>query len=148
MYYLYLRVDTEKQPSASRKNDIPVGYKFYETMLLIQPRLSEMEKDIQLGYFEKILGKGRAVQVMKLDRGKHPLAYPMRKHFEAYYVLYSYAGPSSLPRMVQDWSANPGIDSEGQFLRVVTTKQDPRLPPPSASSSNEENSNTDSLWDL
>eukprot|EP00467_Chlorarachnion_reptans_P009949 CAMPEP_0114499406 /NCGR_PEP_ID=MMETSP0109-20121206/7401_1 /TAXON_ID=29199 /ORGANISM="Chlorarachnion reptans, Strain CCCM449" /LENGTH=242 /DNA_ID=CAMNT_0001676973 /DNA_START=85 /DNA_END=813 /DNA_ORIENTATION=+ len=142
------RVDTNQLPQSSRKNDIPLGYKFYETMLLVQPRLSEMEKDIQLGYFEKILGKGKAVQVMKLDRGKHPLAYPMNKHFEAYYVLYSYAGPSNLPRMIQDWSSNPGIDSEGQFLRVVNIKQNPAVPPPSASSAGGESANSDSLWDL
>jgi len=135
--------ERERQPQG-----LPPGYKYYETMLVVQPKLNEMEKDIQLGFFEKVLGKGKAKHVMKLDRGKHPLAYPMRKFHEAYYVLYSFAGPAQLPRMIQDWFNNPGIDSEGQFLRCATMKQDPNVPPPSPQNDNEDSSKTDSLWDL
>eukprot|EP00471_Norrisiella_sphaerica_P001097 CAMPEP_0184485278 /NCGR_PEP_ID=MMETSP0113_2-20130426/6909_1 /TAXON_ID=91329 /ORGANISM="Norrisiella sphaerica, Strain BC52" /LENGTH=178 /DNA_ID=CAMNT_0026866667 /DNA_START=184 /DNA_END=720 /DNA_ORIENTATION=+ len=142
------RVDTEKSPAAARKDDIPAGYRWYETMLVIQPRLSEMEKDIQLGYFEKILGKGKAINVMKLDRGKHPLSYPMNKHFEAYYVLYSFASPPNVPIMIQDWNNNPGVDSEGQFLRVINTRLPEDAIPPSAQVKDEDGSNSDSLWDL
>jgi len=84
---------------------------------------------------------------MKLDRGKHTLAYPMRKFYEAYYVLYSFAGPSQLPGAIQKWAQNPGIESEGQFLRVITQKQNPEQEPPSAKQKSAEDS-ADSLWDL
>jgi len=50
---------TDTMAAVNNKGDIPTGYRYYETMLLLQPRLTEMEKDIQLGYFEKVLGKGK-----------------------------------------------------------------------------------------
>eukprot|EP00466_Bigelowiella_natans_P002323 jgi/Bigna1/56342/estExt_Genewise1Plus.C_940058 len=139
------KVDTEAR--AAKKNDIPTGYRWYETMLVLQPKLNEMEKDIQLGYFEKVLGQAKAKNVMKLDRGKHPLSYPMNKNFEAYYVLYSFAGPPSTPGMIQNWSNNPGIDSEGQFLRVLNTRLPEDAMPPSAAAKSEDDA-SDSLWDL
>eukprot|EP00954_Amorphochlora_amoebiformis_P030620 1394944-Amorphochlora_amoeboformis.AAC.3 len=139
---------------ADKAPELPNGYRYYETMLLVQPKLNEMEKDIQLSYFEKVghyscvvplnisfplhtlisclqlLGRHKAVNVMKLDRGKHTLAYPMKKFFEAYFVLYSFAGPTALPGAIQKWQQNPGIESEGQFLRVNVMKQEPGVSPP------------------
>merc|ERR1711998_313675 len=44
--------------------DLPPGYRYYETMLVVQPKLNEMEKDVQLGYFERILGKNKAINVL------------------------------------------------------------------------------------
>merc|ERR1711871_507156 len=102
--------------------------------------MGEMEKDIQLGYFEKVLGRGKAINVRKLDRGKHPLAYPMKKNFEAYYVLYSFAGPTTLPALITDFTVNPGIDSEGQFLRINTVKQAEDSTPPTAKAGGEQSS--------
>ncbi|GAB5363399.1 hypothetical protein AAMO2058_000879800 [Amorphochlora amoebiformis] len=142
------QVDTQEMPDgADKAPELPNGYRYYETMLLVQPKLNEMEKDIQLSYFEKLLGRHKAVNVMKLDRGKHTLAYPMKKFFEAYFVLYSFAGPTALPGAIQKWQQNPGIESEGQFLRVNVMKQEPGVSPPS-SNKNKEDDSTDSLWDL
>ncbi|GAB5363402.1 hypothetical protein AAMO2058_000879800 [Amorphochlora amoebiformis] len=125
------QVDTQEMPDgADKAPELPNGYRYYETMLLVQPKLNEMEKDIQLSYFEKLLGRHKAVNVMKLDRGKHTLAYPMKKFFEAYFVLYSFAGPTALPGAIQKWQQNPGIESEGQFLRVNVMKQEPGVSPP------------------
>ncbi|GAB5363401.1 hypothetical protein AAMO2058_000879800 [Amorphochlora amoebiformis] len=167
------QVDTQEMPDgADKAPELPNGYRYYETMLLVQPKLNEMEKDIQLSYFEKVghyscvvplnisfplhtlisclqlLGRHKAVNVMKLDRGKvhtlsyiriqqvnshllqHTLAYPMKKFFEAYFVLYSFAGPTALPGAIQKWQQNPGIESEGQFLRVNVMKQEPGVSPP------------------
>ncbi len=71
--------------------------KFYETGLLIAPNLSEEETEQLIGQVAEVISQ-REGRLDKQERwGKRRLAYPIKRHGEAFYVFFHYEGKPDIP---------------------------------------------------
>lgn len=66
--------------------------RYYETLYLIDPNLSEEDYRDTLDRYNGILEKSGAVIVKVDEWGKRTLAYPVRKNDKGIYVLLLYCG--------------------------------------------------------
>ena len=71
--------------------------KFYETGLLIAPNLSEEDTERILGQVAEIISQREGKLVNQERWGKRRLAYPIKKHGEAFYVFFHYEGKPDIP---------------------------------------------------
>lgn len=73
----------------------------YEILFIADPNLSEPDVDALTAQIQGFAEKegGRAQKVEKW--GKKRLAYPVKKHRDAYYVLLTIEGPASLVHEVE-----------------------------------------------
>jgi small subunit ribosomal protein S6 len=78
-----------------------VSDRVYEILFIADPSLSEADADALTAQIQGFAEKegGRAQKVEKW--GKKRLAYPIKKHREAYYVLLTIEGPASLVHEVE-----------------------------------------------
>lgn len=102
----------------------PLGlYEAYELVVVVSPRLSELEKEDRLATLEALFTQNKCKKVEKLDRGRRLLAYPISGSIEAYIVLYTFKGPRFMPKLINEWFVGPGINSDGNVFRCFLTKQ-------------------------
>lgn len=71
--------------------------KLYETGLLIAPNLSEEDTERILGQVAEIISQREGKLVNQERWGKRRLAYPIKKHGEAFYVFFHYEGKPDIP---------------------------------------------------
>lgn len=102
----------------------PSGYyEAYELVVVVSPRLSDLEKEDRLSTLEALFPQHKCKKVEKVDRGRRLLAYPIKGSIEAYIVLYTFKGPRTMPKIINDWFVGPGINSDGNVFRCFLTKQ-------------------------
>lgn len=101
--------------------NLPKGYHWYETMLLLRGTLGDEERDKELAKFEAFLNKEQCMHINALVRNRSRLAYPMKgSQWEGIYVLYTYAAKRTTARAVQQLLANPEAGSEDVLMRFIT----------------------------
>eukprot|EP00667_Euglena_gracilis_P025479 EG_transcript_29936 len=98
-------------------------YEAYELVMLISPRLSDLEKEDRLASLEVLFTQHKCKKVEKTDRGRRILAYPMKGAVEAYVIIYHFKGPRSMPKFITEWHTGPGLNSDGNVLRCSLMKQ-------------------------
>ncbi|KIZ05355.1 plastid ribosomal protein S6 [Monoraphidium neglectum] len=81
--------------------NLPKGYHWYETMLVLRATLGDEDRDRELAKFEAFLNKEHS-------------------NWEGIYILYTYAARRSTARAVQQLLSNPEAGSEDVVLRFVT----------------------------
>lgn len=102
----------------------PLGYyEAYELVVVVSPKLSDLEKEEELSSLEALFVQNQCKKVEKLDRGRRLLAYPIKGHIEAYVILYTFKGPKTMPQSIVDWFTAPGANAQGHILRCNTRKQ-------------------------
>jgi ribosomal protein S6 len=111
-------------PAATNNMLTPLGYyEAYELVVVLSPRLSDLEKEEYLGSLESLFTEYQCKKVEKLDRSRRLLAYPIKENIEAYVILYTFKGPRTMPKAVIDWFTAPGNNSEDAILRCNIRKQ-------------------------
>ena len=100
--------------------NLPHGYHWYETMLVLTPTLNDEERDKELAKFEAFLNKEGCSNISALVRGRSRMAYPIKTNWEGIYVLYTYAAKRQTARTVQLLLSNPEAGSEDKLLRHIT----------------------------
>lgn len=102
----------------------PLGYyEAYELVVVVSPRLTDMEKEDRLATLEALFTQNKCKKVEKVDRGRRLLAYPIKGCIEAYIVLYTFKGPRTMPKLINDWFVGPGLNSDGSVFRCFLCKQ-------------------------
>lgn len=102
----------------------PLGYyEAYELVVVMSPKLGDLEKDDRLSGLEALLVQNQCKKVEKLDRGRRLLAYPMRGSIEAYILLYTFKGPRTMPKLINNWFCGPGMNTDGAIFRCNVRKQ-------------------------
>lgn len=71
--------------------------KLYETGLLIAPNLSEEDTERVIGQVAEIISQREGKLVNQERWGKRRLAYPIKRHGEAFYVFFHYEGKADIP---------------------------------------------------
>ncbi len=75
--------------------------RFYETLYLLPPDLSDDEYQEVVGKFNNIIEKNQGV-VIKVDHwGRRDLAYRVRKFDKGYYVLLQFCGKPGLTSILE-----------------------------------------------
>lgn len=91
----------------------------YELMVVLKPLLPE---DIRTGIQKKIeslLEKAEGKVLSQDNWGKRHLAYPIKKHEEGYYIVYTLElGESHIVQFKQD------LKSISDILRLLLSKKD------------------------
>lgn len=101
--------------------NLPTGYHWYETMLILKPTLSGDERDRELAKFEAYLSKEECLNINALVKNMpSKLAYPIKNEIEGVYVLYTYAAKRQTARAIQLLLSNPEAGSEDKLLRHMT----------------------------
>jgi small subunit ribosomal protein S6 len=96
----------------------------YETTIIMQPNLPESEVEAIVTGVEKELAERFSGQNLVVNRwGKRPLAYPIRKYSEGYYVLYEYDSEdeNSVSGLEGRLRINEGV------MRFLTVRRDEEL---------------------
>lgn len=102
---------------------LPANYVRYETMIVLRPDMTNEARDMQLAKFETFLNSEACTEINAVVRGRQPLAYPMKGHWEGIYVLYTYAGKASVSQAVQKLLSTREAGSETNVLRHMTFRQ-------------------------
>ena len=91
----------------------------YETAFLIAPSLPEEETESLIEKMQETVNKkkGKMIQVNKW--GKRKLAYPIKKHEEAYYVFFTYEGGPEISRELERQFRQTEV-----ILRYLTLKKE------------------------
>jgi len=90
----------------------------YETIIIINPKLTEEEVDNTISKIEKFMNEnGRAKNVEKW--GKKKLVYPIQKHTEGYYVLINF---TSDPEVIDELQRIYNITEE--IIKHIIIKKD------------------------
>lgn len=106
------------------EDTLPIGYTWYETVILLRPDLDEEKRDLELAKFEAYLQKKNAVEIDVLVRGNsQALAYPIKGFWDGIYVMYTYAATASTVRGVSKTLAASNSGGQYVVLRHMTTKQ-------------------------
>ncbi|CAL5227853.1 g10886 [Coccomyxa viridis] len=100
--------------------DLPQGYVWYETMIVLRPDLSEEDRDVELAKFEAFLKKENSQEISALVRGNQRLAYPIKGFWDGIYVLYTYAAQRRTSQAVQKLLSTPVVGKEKNVLRHMT----------------------------
>ncbi|KXZ47902.1 hypothetical protein GPECTOR_32g515 [Gonium pectorale] len=100
---------------------LELGWHKYETMLILKPTLNDEERDRELAKFEAYLNKEGCYDINSLVRGRHKLAYPIKKEEEGTFVLYTFTAKRQTARSVQLLLSNPEAGAEDTVLRHITT---------------------------
>ncbi|CAK0749917.1 hypothetical protein CVIRNUC_001948 [Coccomyxa viridis] len=100
--------------------DLPEGYVWYETMIVLRPDLTEEDRDVELAKFEAFLKKENAQEISALVRGNQHLAYPIKGFWDGIYVLYTYAAQRKTSHAVQKLLSTPVVGKEKNVLRHMT----------------------------
>ena len=91
--------------------------RYYETLYLIKPDVSEDEYKDVLSKFSQLIEKNKGVIVRTEEWGKKTLAYTVKKFDKGFYVLLNFCGE---PDLVSELSNIFGLDE--RILKYQTIK--------------------------
>lgn len=91
--------------------------RYYETMFVLRPTLTQEEIDRKIDFFKEILSTNEAVIEACLNMGMRNLAYEIKKHARGYYyVIYFKASPSLIKELERNYRITEDI------LRFIVIK--------------------------
>ncbi|KAK9827499.1 hypothetical protein WJX74_005936 [Apatococcus lobatus] len=103
-----------------KQDELPEGWAWYETMLVLRPDLDDEARDQELAKFEAFLNQEKCQDITALVRGRQQLAYPIKGFWEGIYVLYTYGARRATSQGVQRLLSKPSIGAEVNVLRHMT----------------------------
>ncbi|KAK9866628.1 hypothetical protein WJX84_006258, partial [Apatococcus fuscideae] len=95
-----------------KQDELPEGWAWYETMLVLRPDLDDEARDQELAKFEAFLNQEKCQDITALVRGRQQLAYPIKGFWEGIYVLYTYGARRATSQGVQRLLSKPSIGTE------------------------------------
>lgn len=98
--------------------------RFYETLYLLRPDLSEDQYQELLKKYNDRITSLDGIVIHVDEWGKKNLAYPIRKFEEGYYIIVKYCGR---PGIVQDLEKEFKLDEN--ILRYLTVKLSDKADP-------------------
>ncbi|KAJ9517932.1 hypothetical protein QJQ45_004250 [Haematococcus lacustris] len=116
-------VEGMDQPAIDDLRRLPAGYHWYETMLILNPEMDDLARDKELAKFEAYINKEQCINIQAVLRSRTRLAYPMQKHVDGIYILYTFAARKQTARVIQRFLSNPESGSEGNLLRHITFRK-------------------------
>jgi len=101
----------------------PKGFFVYETMIIYNPDLSDVNRDAEIKAVEDFLEEQGALDVA-VSQANTPqrMAYPIEGYNVGIYVLLMYCAPSSAAKTIQQKLSAPSIEKEKTLLRFMTTR--------------------------
>ncbi len=90
----------------------------YETLLITKPGLERSRIERVLQRFEDTVEKTGGKVTKKDEWGARRLAYPIKKHEEAYYVLVEFDGETGTVKTLSEH-----LNLEPEVLRHITTRR-------------------------
>ncbi|MBN1273699.1 MAG: 30S ribosomal protein S6 [Candidatus Aminicenantes bacterium] len=90
----------------------------YETAFLVSPKLEEEEIKATIQETADIVSKKKGKIVKQDIWGKRKLAYPIKKHEEAYYVFFTYEGEADIPAELER-----RFKQSDKIIRYLTVKK-------------------------
>eukprot|EP00803_Ostreobium_quekettii_P008197 evm.model.scf_2125.2 EVM.evm.TU.scf_2125.2 scf_2125:12216-15611(+) len=122
-----LRVQAEVEAAqttggAKQAEKQPKGWSRYETMLVLQPTLNEVERDEELAQFEAFLTTEGCKDIEVSVRGRHRMAYPIKKHQDGIYVMYTYTAQPEVSKKVQLFLSKRTSGGDESIIRHMTFK--------------------------
>lgn len=91
--------------------------RFYETMFILKPTLTQEEIDAKIEFFKNILLSNQAAISGNLNMGMRNLAYEINKHKRGYYyVIYFQAEPTLIKELERNYRISEDI------LRFIVIK--------------------------
>ncbi|KAJ9518347.1 hypothetical protein QJQ45_010177 [Haematococcus lacustris] len=100
-------VEGMDQPAIDDLRRLPAGYHW----------------DKELAKFEAYINKEQCINIQAVLRSRTRLAYPMQKHVDGIYILYTFAARKQTARVIQRFLSNPESGSEGNLLRHITFRK-------------------------
>jgi small subunit ribosomal protein S6 len=91
--------------------------RYYETLYLIKPDLSEDEYKDVLSKFTQLIEKNKGIIIKTEEWGKKTLAYAVKKFDKGFYVLLNFCGE---PDVLNELSNSFGLDE--RILKYQTIK--------------------------
>lgn len=91
--------------------------RYYETLYMIKPDISEDEYKDVLSKFTQVIEKNKGIIIRTEEWGKKTLAYTVKKFDKAFYVLLNFCGE---PGLIQELSDSFGLDE--RILKYQTIK--------------------------
>ena len=91
--------------------------RYYETLYIINPNLSEDENSEVISKFNDLVAKRKGVAVKIDEWGKRTLAYSIKKFNKGFYVLLQYCGDGSIVAEVER-----GMKLDERILQYQTVK--------------------------
>ncbi len=98
--------------------------RYYETLYLINPNLSDEEYRDIITKFNDLVEKNKGVVVKVDEWGKKTLAYVIKKFDKGYYVLLQYCGLGSIIAEIER-----GMQLDERILKYQTVKLSDREDP-------------------
>jgi small subunit ribosomal protein S6 len=108
---------TRDNPLQGNKAERRAFMKYYETLYIINPNLSDEEYSGIAAKFNSFVEQKKGVVVDMDEWGKKTLAYKIKKFDKGYYVLLNYCGDGSI---VADLERNMKLDE--RILKFQTIK--------------------------
>lgn len=82
----------------------------YEGMFVINPQIAENEISRIVTLIQDEITKNGGKILQAVNMGKQHLAYPIKKHKEAYYILLNFSGSGELiPKILPKYRINEDI---------------------------------------
>ncbi|HOP48404.1 MAG TPA: 30S ribosomal protein S6 [Desulfobacteraceae bacterium] len=94
-----------------------MNMRYYETLYLIKPNLSEEEYKAIVDKFNSLIEKNKGVLIKVDEWGIRTLAYEIKKFDKGYYVLLQYCGH---PAIIQELKRDLSLDE--RILKYQTIK--------------------------
>jgi small subunit ribosomal protein S6 len=92
---------TQEAPKAPVSLENETGLRDYELVVIVTPDATEEKLDARLNTISQFV-TGHGGSVVSMDKwGKRRLAYPVKKHFEGFYVLYKLILPPGASRELE-----------------------------------------------
>ncbi len=110
--------------------------RYYETLYLLNPDLSEDDYNSEIAKFNDIIEKNSG-ELIKIDEwGRRPLAYQVKKFDRGFYVLLNFCGDGSLlaeierafkldERVLKSQTLKLSDHADVEALRAATARQAP-----------------------
>ncbi|MDR2387552.1 MAG: 30S ribosomal protein S6 [Deltaproteobacteria bacterium] len=95
-------------------------FRRYETYILLSPNLMSEQIDAFKEKVQGILDKGQAQIISCEEKGRMKLAYPVKKEFYGFYILYDYRAKAEV---ASEFERNLKIDEQVfKYLTIVLDK--------------------------
>ena len=101
----------------------PAGSAWYETMLLLRPDSTPVERADTVGKIKSFLQKRGAASMEASVRDAAKASYPVKGHSEVHYVQMFYTAPPQAVQELHAMFALPVVGAEPVMLRFMTFKQ-------------------------
>lgn len=84
--------------------------RFYETMFILKPTLTQEEIDAKIEFFKSVLTNNSAQISATLNMGMRNLAYEINKNKRGYYfVIYFTAQPTTIKELERNYRINEDV---------------------------------------